>query len=165
MISIIVAMDKNNAIGSGSNIPWHLPADFAYFKETTFGHPVIMGKKTNDSIGRPLPGRTNIILSTDTTGSMEGCVVRGSLKDAMAVAENEVGVTGEYFIIGGGSVYSQAIDFADRLYVTFVDGEFSGDIYFPEIDKRKWKEISREKKKSDSKNEYDMDFVVFERVK
>ncbi len=159
ILSLIVAIDKNRLIGNGKKIPWHLPADFAYFKETTMGKPIIMGRTTFESIGRPLPGRKNIVL---TRGEFihEGVEVAHTLDEALDFAKDEQ----EVFIIGGAQVYQALLPRTNKLYVTFVEGEFEGDIFFPEIDWSEWKEIKSETRKADEKNLYDMKFAVFERV-
>ena len=143
IISIIVAIAKNNVIGRGSKIPWHLPADFAYFKKITNGHPVIMGMKTHLSIGKSLPGRKNIVLCDDPTFvPMEGAIIADSFEKAFELVKDEE----EVFIIGGANVYRQGLNYADRLYITEVQAEPEGDILFPEFDKNEWKEIKREKR-------------------
>lgn len=161
MISIIVATDKNGLIGNGDKIPWHLPADFAYFKKKTLGHPVIMGRKTYDSIGKPLPGRDNIVITREDI-EIEGVRVAHSIKEVVDLAKESSG-SEEIFIIGGAGIYVQTIDLVDRIYITYVDGEFNGDIYFPKIKEEEWEEISRDYRQKDDKNAYDMDFVVLDR--
>ena len=157
MIIIIAAIDKNRVIGKGNTIPWHLPADFAHFKETTAGHPVIMGLNTYKSIGRPLPQRTNIVLSKDDE-EIEGCLMAHSLEEAFDLAkENSENI----FVIGGASVYEQTLPFADTLNLTLIDAEVDGDIFFPEFNHDEWKEVSREERKADEKNIYDMSFVKY----
>ncbi len=162
MISIIAALGEDRVIGSDTSIPWHLPADFIYFKETTIRHPVVMGLNTFLSIGRQLPDRTNIIL-TNRAQTIDGCAVATSLNEAFDIARASDGGE-EVFIIGGAFVYEQTIDLVDRLYITFVDGHFDGNKFFPVIDPKKWREVSRRRKESDEQNKYNMDFVVFNRV-
>ncbi|MDO8603862.1 MAG: type 3 dihydrofolate reductase [bacterium] len=159
MLSLIVAMDKNRLIGDSKKIPWHLPADFAYFKETTMGKPIIMGRTTFESIGRPLPGRKNIVL-TRGSYSHEGILVAHSFEEARIIA----GDSDEIFVIGGAQVYKEALPFVDRLYVTFVEEEFEGNIFFPEVDFTEWREIKNETRKADEKNLHAMRFAVFERA-
>ena len=158
IISIIAALDKNRVIGNGKKIPWHLPADFAYFKKTTMGHPVIMGNNTFQSIGKPLPGRKNIVLTRQSL-EIEGAEVAHSFEEAIKSLEGEE----EIFVIGGAYVYSEALPLADRLYLTFIEGEFVGDIFFPLINWNEWKEIKSEERKRDNANPYNMKFTVFER--
>ena len=159
MISLIVAMDKNSLIGNGKKIPWHLPADFAYFKETTMGRPIIMGRTTFESIGRPLPGRKNIVLSRGDF-SKDGVEVVNSLNQAFSLTKND----DEVFVIGGAQVYKEALPIADRLYITFIEGDFTGDTYFPEVDWNEWLEVKSEKRKADEKNQHTIRFAVFERA-
>ena len=160
-ISIIVAISEGNIIGKTNSLPWYLPADLKHFKETTMGHCIIMGQKTHESIGRTLPGRTNIILSFDENFKSEGCIPVRSIEEALRVAsaKNE----DEVFIIGGASVYKQFIEIADKLYVTRIHHNFEGDVYFPEIDPKKWKLVTTEKHKKDNKNSYDYSFEVYKK--
>lgn len=159
MISLIVAMDKNRLIGDGKKIPWHLPADFAYFKETTTGHLIIMGRATFESIGRPLPNRKNIVL-TRGDFSHEGVEVAHSFDEARALAKD----SDEVFVIGGAQVYTQALPTADRLYITFIEGVFTGDTFFPEIDWSLWRQVKDEKREPDERNQHAMRFAIFERI-
>lgn len=158
MISLIAAMDKNRVIGNGGKLPWRLPADFAYFKATTLGHPIIMGRTTFESIGRPLPGRKNIVLSRGAY-SHEGVDVAHSLAEALSMVSST-----DVFVIGGARVYEEALPRADRLYITFVEGDFTGDTFFPEVDWSLWREVSSERRGADEQNPYAMKFSVFERV-
>lgn len=159
MISLIVAMDKNRLIGDGAKIPWHLPADFAYFKSTTTGHPIIMGRTTFASIGKPLPGRKNIVL-TRGDFEFEGVDVAHSLEEAFALAKD----TDEVFVIGGSQVYSQALPFADRLYITYIEGDFIGDTFFPAVELSEWKLVKDETRAPDDKNVHAMRFTIFDRI-
>jgi len=159
MISLIVATGNGGVIGNKGEIPWHLPADFAYFKRITLGRPVIMGSKTHDSIPRVLPGRKNIVLAFEPDyRPKEGAVLASGVEEALTLAGE-----GEVFIIGGGQVYKTFFPLADRVYLTLVSGEFEGDTFFPEIKEDEWKEISRERREADEKNTYAMDFIVYER--
>jgi dihydrofolate reductase len=162
IISAIVATGNNRVIGSNNEIPWYLPADLIYFKKITIGHPIIMGRNTFHSIGRPLPKRTNIVVTRDLFFSAEGVLVAHNIEEALELAER----TGapEAFIIGGGQVYSQSVDFWDKIYLTEVDTEAKGDIFFPEINGQDWQEISREAHTPDEKNEYNYTFIVLERT-
>ncbi len=147
--SLIVAIAQNGIIGKGKELPWHIPADLAYFKKVTQGHAVIMGAKTHESIGRLLPGRKNIVLSDAADYQpMEGATKAASFDEAFALAADDT----EAFVIGGASVYKQAFQFVDRLYITEVKADVEGDIKFPEFDKGKWKEISRESYPSGEKS-------------
>ncbi|OGZ00162.1 MAG: dihydrofolate reductase [Candidatus Liptonbacteria bacterium RIFCSPLOWO2_01_FULL_52_25] len=160
MISIIVAMGKNRVIGNGGNIPWRLPADLKHFKEATMGHAVVMGRKTYESIGKPLPGRTNIVITWQKDYAAPGCVTAASLNEAFKKA----GV-GEVFVIGGAEIYREAMPRVDKLYVTLIDRDFEGDAYFPEIDPNEWRVSSRKEGATDEKNPYPYSFLTFERIR
>jgi dihydrofolate reductase len=130
IISVICAITQNRAIGKNNQLLWHIPEDFKHFKETTSGHPIIMGQRTYESIGRPLPNRTNIIITDDQSYQVEGCVIAHSIDEAIekaSVVDQE-----EIFFIGGGMIYRQAVPIADKLYLTIVEGEFEADTFFPE---------------------------------
>ena len=159
--SIIAAVPRNRIIGSDNDLIWHLPADLKYFKETTKGHYVIMGRKTFESFGKPLPNRTHIIITRNDTYSYPGCFIVNSLDKAYELASAKKQST--VFILGGGEIYRQAINKCDRLYITEIDEEFEGDTSFPEIDKNIWKEISRENHLPDEKNKYAYSFVRYEK--
>jgi dihydrofolate reductase len=163
MISIIVAIGNNNVIGIKNSLPWHLPADFKYFKETTLGKTIVMGLKTFESIGgKPLSGRKNIILNNNEGyKAPDGCLVARSIGELLEITKNEK----EIMICGGASVYGQFLPLANRLYITFVHGDFEGDTFFPEFDKKEWEEVKRTDNKADEKNAYDYSFVVFEKKK
>ncbi len=140
-LSLIVAMDRNRVIGKDNDLPWHLPADLKFFKATTLGKPIIMGRKTFESIGRPLPGRRNIVVTRNADWSAGGVEVVSTLDAAKALVANEP----EAMIIGGAQVYGQALDYVDRMHVTEVDMSVEGgDAHFPEIDPQIWSEVSRE---------------------
>ncbi|RAS71932.1 type 3 dihydrofolate reductase [Priestia endophytica] len=160
MISFIVAMDDNNLIGKDNALPWHLPADLAYFKKVTTNHTIVMGRKTYESIGRPLPNRKNVVLTHSTSFQEEGVTVIHSLDELkeMANRSNE-----ELFIIGGARLYEQLLPVADRLYVTHIRATFDGDTHFPVFSKEEWKIIDSEEHKKDEKNACDYEFVVYER--
>lgn len=160
-ISIIVAVASNRVIGRGNKLIWHLSDDLKNFKKITFGHFVIMGRKTFESIGKPLPGRTNIVLSRNDRFKPEGGVVFSTLENALRYAvENE---QEEVFIIGGEKMYTSAIDLADKIYLTRVHASPEGDAYFPELDPSEWLEISRRTFSKDERNEYDYDVLELER--
>jgi dihydrofolate reductase len=160
IISIIVAMDKKGVIGLEGDLPWRLSADLQHFKAITMGKPLIMGRKTHESIGRPLPGRKNIVLTRANDFDAEGCTIVHSLDDAFQAA----GDVDEVMIMGGSGIYDQALARAERLYLTEVHADVSGDVYFPEFDKGKWLEIEREGHPADEKNDFDYSFVILERV-
>lgn len=158
---MIAAMGKNRVIGLSNKMPWHLPADLQFFKTTTFGSPIIMGRKTYDSIGRPLPGRLNIILSRNKNLEIEDCTVVNSLKDALIVAKD----SDEVFITGGAHLYNKFLGDADRLYLTLIDEEFEGDTFFPDYTKYQWKEVRRVTNPADVKNPHPYTFVTLERLR
>jgi dihydrofolate reductase len=163
MISAIVAVAKNGVIGKEGGLPWYLPAELARFKEVTMGHPIIMGRKTHESIGRALPGRTNIVITRDKDyKATEGCMVVNSLDEAIEQAK-KAGGANEIFIIGGASIYEQAMPLLDRIYLTKVDAEIDGDKFF-KYDPKKWNQISSEKHSADDKNKYGFEFTVLERT-
>lgn len=137
-VSLIVAMARNGVIGRDGGLPWHLPEDLRHFKELTLGKPIIMGRLTHESIGRPLPGRTNIVISRNPAHDAPGCVVVTSLADAIKHAATLVGVDGEVMVIGGAQIYREALPRADRLYLTRVEVDAEGDTVFPELDASDW---------------------------
>lgn len=159
-VSLIVAMAENRVIGRNNQLPWRLSADLQHFKKITMGKPLIMGRNTHDSIGRPLPGRTNIVISRDKQYQAAGCVLVHSIDAALEAA----GDAEEVMIMGGAQLYEQTIGRADRLYVTLVHATIEGDVCFPEIDWAHWQEISAEVFRADDKNEFDYSFCVFDRL-
>lgn len=161
MVTIIAAIAENNALGKNNQLIWHLPADLKRFKKTTLNHAVIMGRKTYESLGKPLPNRTNILITRDKNYKAEGCLVVNSVKEALKAAAE---VDENPFILGGAEIYKQAMPFTDKLDITFVHHQFEADVFFPEIDKTIWKETSRENFKADENNKYDYSFVTFERI-
>jgi len=158
IISLIAALDKNRLIGSNNGMPWHLPADFKFFKEVTTGKPIIMGRKTFESIGRPLPNRKNIVISRNGY-SAEGVISADSIEQAVQLA----GDVEEVMIIGGANLYQQMIDKAQRMYLTYVDAECEGDAWFPEFDSSQWNITNEIMFQSDEKNNYDFNIVTYER--
>lgn len=161
-ISIIVAMTPENVIGKNNALLWHLPADMKHFRQLTTGHCIVMGRKTFDSIGRPLPNRTNIVITRNQTWQYEGCIIANSLEDALIIAKKEE-QNQEIFIIGGGNIYKQALPLADKIYLTIVETEIQGDTFFPEIDLEQWQEISHKKHTKDDKNLFDYSFITLQR--
>ncbi len=157
-ISIVVAMDRQRTIGVDGGLPWHLPEDLKYFKRITMGKPIIMGRKTHDSIGRPLPGRENIVVTANPAYRAEGCTAVHSVEQALEHCAGQ----DEVMIVGGSSLYAEALAKATRLYLTEVDALIEGDVHFPEYDGSLWKEISREKYPADEKNPYPYAFVVYQ---
>jgi dihydrofolate reductase len=162
LISAIVAVAHDHVIGSGNQIPWYLPADLAYFKRTTLDHPIIMGRNTYHSIGRPLPKRTNIVVTRDPYFSAEGVLVAHHLEEAYELALDTG--TEEAFIIGGGQIYEQSAADWDKVYITEVDLEVPGEVRFPVLDIAAWRVLLHEAHKADEKNEYDYIFRVLERI-
>ncbi len=158
MLSLIVAMDRNQLIGRDNRLPWHLSADLKRFKRITMGKPIVMGRRTHESIGKPLPGRTNIVVSTDRHYQAAGCRVVASLHEALSAAGEQ-----EVFVIGGASLYEQALPLAGRMYVTEIDAAFEGDTWFPEFDPGEWQETAREAHPADAGNAYAFAFVVLDR--
>lgn len=161
MITIIAAIANKNALGKNNQLIWHLPEDLKRFKKITSGHPIIMGRKTFESLGRPLPNRTNIVITRNKEFSFKGAVVVDSLEKAIEKAQN---INKNIFIIGGANIYKQAILKADRLDVTLVHHTFDADVFFPKIDTKIWKEVVREDFKADEKNHYDYSFVTYEKM-
>jgi dihydrofolate reductase len=159
-IAIIVATDNNRLIGKDNDLPWKLSADLKYFKQVTMGKPLIMGRKTHESIGRPLPGRKNIIITRDQAFNADGCVVVNSIEAALA----ECSDAEEVMVMGGASLYEQFLPRADKLYLTKVDAELTGDTWFPEWQLAQWTELQREDHYADEKNEFDYSFIVYERA-
>lgn len=161
MTTIVVAMGEKNEIGADNKLLWHLPKDLKHFKELTSGHPVIMGRKTYESIGKALPNRTNIVISRKKNWFQEGILIVGSIKEAVKFAKK---IDEDIFIIGGGNIYGQTMEIADRLVVTLVKTQLKADTFFPKIDFKIWKlkeEIFHEK---DEKNEFDFSFQTYEKI-
>lgn len=163
IISAIVAMSQNRVIGKDNKIPWHLPADLKYFKKTTLNHHIILGRKCYESIGKPLPRRTNIIVTRNKTFKAEGCVIVNSIGEGLAYARERDEI--EVFIVGGGEIYRQSIHLWDKLYLTEVEIEIFGDIFFPKIDNNQWLMNTEKHYLMDEKNPHDYTFKIYERKK
>ena len=159
-VSIIVAIAENNAIGKNNQLLWHLPADLKYFKNTTAGHSIIMGRKTYDSVGKPLPNRRNIVVTRQDI-KIAGCEVVKSIDEGIELCKGE----SEVFIGGGADIYRQSMDKTDRIYLTVVHKSFEADTFFPEIDYNKWEEIFHEDHPADEKNNIPYSFITLERMK
>lgn len=159
MITIIAAIAKNNALGKDNDLIWHLPADLKRFKKTTSGHHILMGRNTFESIGKPLPNRTSVIITRNNDYFKDGCLVANSLEKALELAKND----DKIFIIGGAQIYKYAIEnnLVDILDITIVHQEFEADAFFPEINASIWREVSRENFKADEKNKFDYSFVRY----
>jgi dihydrofolate reductase len=161
MLSIIVAVDKNNAIGKNNKLLWHITEDFQYFKSVTNGHPVIMGRKTFESVGKALSGRTNIVISRNPNFFASGCTVVASLEAAVTMATQ---IDETQFVIGGASIYREAIHIADTIYLTVVHHNYDADTFFPEIPKTEWKEIERIDFERGKDFNYPFSFLKLKRV-
>jgi dihydrofolate reductase len=156
MVKIIVAVSSNRVIGDSNKLLWNLPADLKHFKNITTGHPIVMGRKTYDSIGRPLPNRRNIVITTQPDYKLEGVEVVNSIQEALLLTNNDC------FIIGGGEIYKQTLHLSDQIYMTVVDKEFVGDTTFPELPKS-WYVSKKEDFLSDEKNTYNYSFIFYEK--
>jgi dihydrofolate reductase len=152
-------MAENRVIGVNNTLPWRLPADLRHFRQLTTGHHVIMGRRNYESIGKPLPDRTNIVITRNPAYQAPGCRVKHSLAQALQNTQDDP----EVFIIGGAEIYRQAIADADRIYLTLVHADISGDTFFPEFDAREWRETSRTRHEADEKNPYAYSFVTYDR--
>jgi dihydrofolate reductase len=160
MISYIVAMDECRVIGKNNQLPWHLPEDLKFFKKVTMGHPIAMGRKTHESIGRLLPGRENIIITRNVDYHCEGCTMFYSIKDFVEYCREQ---EEEIFVIGGAEIFKETFPHCDRLYLTHIHEKFDGDTFFPEFDFNDWELKSSEKGIKDEKNPYDYEFCVYDR--
>jgi dihydrofolate reductase len=158
-LTLIVARARNGVIGRDNQLPWRLPEDLAFFKRTTMGASIIMGRKTHESIGRPLPGRRNIVVSRDASRRYEGCDVVTSVEDALKLSPDT-----EAFLIGGAQLYADAIARADKLIITEIDADFDGDTHFPAPDPELWREVSRETHRAKAPNDFAFAFVSYERI-
>jgi dihydrofolate reductase len=166
-IALIAAVAENGVIGRDNRLPWHLPADLAYFKRVTLGKPIIMGRKTFLSIGRPLPGRSNIVISRNAQFAAPGCTLVNSLEAALALADDIArnDKVAEAIVIGGAEIYAAALPLAERLYLTEVHASVEGDARFPRFERSQWRESSRDRQSACAANPYDYSFVVYERVR
>lgn len=162
-LSILVAMAKNRVIGRNNRLPWHLPADLKHFKFLTMGQTIVMGRKTYESIGRPLPGRANIIITRQTDYEVPGAIVVNSIEDALLICEETSTVNSENFIIGGEKLYRQTLKICQRMYITEIQSNFDGDVFFPEFDRNGWEETQRDKHISDDDTHLEYHFVILDR--
>lgn len=158
---VVAAMANNNVIGENNELLWHMPADLKRFKEITMGHTILMGRKTFESIGKPLPGRNTVVISRNRNYDAQGCQVYTSLKDAICELKNEK----EVFVIGGAEIYRQVINLylTRRMYITRIYANFEGDSFFPDIPADKWELIEHEEKKPDNKNPYPYTFQIYKK--
>lgn len=161
MISFILAVDEKNAMGYKNQLLCHLPNDLKFFKATTLGHHIVMGRKTYDSIGRPLPNRVNVVITRDKDLKIEGCVVVHSLQEAIDLAKNAG--EEELMITGGAEIFKQAFPIADRIYLTLIKHVFEADTFFPEMDPQEWKLVSEIPQAADEKNKYEHVFMIYDR--
>lgn len=166
-ISLIAAVAQNGVIGLNNDMPWHLPDDFAFFKRKTSHHAIIMGRKSLNALGKPLPNRANFVITRNPTFTAEGVTVLHTLDEALAEAQQvdqQRYQTGELFIIGGAEIYQMALPIATTLYLTEIHQAYDGDTYFPEFDKREWREVSRQPHPTDERHAASFDFVEYERI-
>ena len=159
VLSLLVAADEGNVIGKANQLPWHLPSDLKYFKNLTWGLPIVMGRKTYESIGKPLPGRTNIVITRNKDYAAEGIVVVHTIEEALAVAQQK-GVK-EIFVIGGAEIFNSVFDKANRIYLTRIHHRFEGDVFFPNLTDD-WQLVKKHKQEKDEKNAYAHTFQVWE---
>lgn len=162
-LSLLVAMAKNRVIGRDNKLPWNLPADLKHFKFLTMGQTIVMGRKTYESIGKPLPGRVNIIITRQEGYEVPGATVVSSIDDALLMCEKIRSINGENFIIGGEELYRQTLKICQRIYITEIQRDFEGDVYFPEVDPNEWEETQRDKHISENDTNLEYHFVVLDR--
>jgi dihydrofolate reductase len=160
-VSLVLAAARNGVIGREGGLPWRMPADMRHFKQLTMGHHVVMGRKTHASIGRPLPGRTNLVLSRDAQLQLDGCTVVGSLDEALAVAE--AAGEDEVFVIGGAQIYALALPRADRVHLTRIEADCEGDTHAPDFERLGWRAVDRRAHDADDANPHPYTFYVLER--
>lgn len=158
-LSLIVAMSSNRTIGINNTLPWRCPEDLKHFKALTMGHHMVMGRKTFDSIGKPLPGRTTVVISRDSALKIEGCLVANSVDQAIAMCGDD----SEIFVVGGAEIYAQTLPLADTLYITEIQQQVSGDAHFPDFDKTIWQEVKRESRNQDLPQPLHYHFVTYQR--
>lgn len=159
-LTLIAAMAKNRVIGKDNDLIWHFPEDLKHFKSLTSGHHVIMGRKTFESVGRPLPKRVNIIITRQKDYQAEGCKIAGSLEEALAMVEND----DQPFIVGGAEIYKQSLNFANTIELTLIEAEYVGDTFFPEFDPSIWKLARGEKKEADDKHAHPYEFLTYKKI-
>lgn len=159
LISAIFAMSENRIIGKNNQLPWHLPADLKHFKKVTFGKPILMGRKTYESIGKPLPGRCNVVITKESNYQAPGCVVVNSIEQALTATKESA----EIFVMGGALLYHAMLPLVQRLYMTIIHQSFEGDTFFPAFNQDDWKEIERIDNAKDSENPYSYSFFILDR--
>ena len=162
IISQIVAVSLNNVIGKDDGLPWHMPTDMAYFKNTTWGHHIVTGRRNYEAEGKALPDRVNIVLTRNPDYQVSDGIVVNELEDAIEIArkagENEL------FIVGGAEIYNLAMPVTQRIYLTRIHAQIEGDTFYPKLDMNIWKEVSIDRRRADKKNPYDYDFIIYERA-
>tara|TARA_B100000965_G_C19181365_1_gene578950 strand:+ start:73 stop:558 length:486 start_codon:yes stop_codon:yes gene_type:complete len=158
-LSIIVAMDRNQLIGADGALPWRIPDDLKNFKKITMGRPILMGRKTHESIGRVLPGRENIVLTSNKDYIAEGCTIKNTLDQVYSYCDKEE----ELFVMGGANLYSQTLIKAERLFITEINADLNGDTFFPKYNRNQWEEVKRKNFNADEENEFDYSFTILER--
>ena len=165
-ISLICAVSRNGVIGKENRLPWRLLADLRRFKSLTMGHPVLMGRKTFESIGKPLPGRTNVVITRQKDFKAPDCLVAHSLEEALRLAQDRERISEqkEIFVIGGATLYKEALPKADKIYLTFIDHDFEGDTFLFEWDRKLWKETSRQDFPPDEETGYPYSFLIYEKI-
>ena len=162
-LSLLVAMARNRVIGRNNKLPWHLSADLKHFKFLTMGQTIVMGRKTYESIGRPLPGRANIIVTRQAGYEVPGAIVVNTIDDALLICERTGSINGENFIIGGEELYRQTLKICQRIYITEIQRDFEGDVFFPEFDPNEWEETQRDRHISENDTNLEYHFVVLDR--
>ena len=160
IISFIVAVGRNREIANKGKLPWHMPTDLKYYRDMTRGKTVIMGRKTLDSMKRPMPDRVNIVMTRDKNFKAEGCIIVHSVDEALKAAGN----VDEVMVTGGADIFKLFFPKADKIYLTKIDGDFEADVFFPEFDIKEWKEIAYEEHEKDAENPYDYTFITLERI-
>jgi dihydrofolate reductase len=163
LISAIAALTRNRVIGKDNQIPWYLPADLKFFKRTTLGHHILMGRKNYESLGKPLPKRTNVVITRDPYFISTGCIVVHSIEEALQVARDNG--EEEAFIIGGGEIYAQSLPLIDKMYLSEIDAEIEGDVFFPEFDRSNWVVTSEDHHPADERNAFPFTVRIYERKK
>jgi dihydrofolate reductase len=163
-ISMIAAMTRQRVIGKDQKMPWHLPADLAFFKKTTLGHPIFMGRKTYESIGKPLPKRLNIVITRNQNLQIAGCEVVTTLEQGISIAREKSAQSKEIFITGGSYLYKSFLPQADRLYLTLINADLKGDTYFPDYTQYQWHQVERIDHPADKENIYPYSFITLDRV-
>jgi len=162
IISQIVAVSLNNVIGKENSLPWHMPTDMAYFKNKTWGHHIVTGRRNYEAEGKALPARVNIVITRNPGFHISDAIVVHQLDEAIEIANRSE--EDELFIVGGAEIYKLAMQVTERIYLTRIHAQFEGDTFYPELDMTVWKQVSIDRRKADGKNPYDYDFIIYERA-